>query len=140
MVKRISLKPDQKPDYLLWGISSSESLHRLCWQVNTQLSMQLRREADLSVPQKGEKKKSFGFFADRETDAPISYALIDNKSEGGWFLEEYKNIDYLFQVLGEVSPQEEQHIQEQIKAAEGVYGVFKLDTGRLKNPSRLDVL
>lgn len=100
-------------DFCLLGMVSDEKDYRLCWLINHTLNVEFRKEDDLALPHKKLKlEQHFSNYLYHDENAFLSYRIIKNRSDEGFFLEELKNLDYLVHIQGELS---EMHIRNFIR-------------------------
>jgi hypothetical protein len=138
--------------FLLWGINTSNSVHRLCWQLNQLFEWNLTRREDILdlketreifIPGKNIEKPErnliyeFPLFSFEDEALRYSVDVIYNKTEGATFINELKHIDYLLIAKGSfvLLPQD---IKQQTSKLEGVQSVMTIEPSRLnKAASRL---
>jgi hypothetical protein len=92
---------DYDNEFYLIGIASHENDYRISWALNKLLGWNLAKTDDFKInhpKRKVEVNYSMYHFAD---DYGVSYHLISNKSEKGFLLPDFKNIDYILKVSGE---------------------------------------
>jgi hypothetical protein len=98
-VHKLSL--DDSGNFYLIGIASHENDYRISWAMNHSLNWNLAKTDDFRINHpklKVEVNYSRYHFSDAEG---LNFDLISNKSEKGFLLPEYKNIDYILKVSGE---------------------------------------
>jgi hypothetical protein len=92
---------DYDSDFFLIGIASHENDYRISWAINNFLHWKLVKTDDFKINHpKFKVNVSYSMY--HYTDAnSLNYDLISNKSEEGFLLPDYKNIDYILKVTGE---------------------------------------
>ena len=104
-VKKHKLKVAIEEDFCLLGIVSDEPDYKLCWLINQSLGMHLVKQDEIILyHKKTEKQQEFTVFAYTDEEALLTYRIIKNRAEQGYFLDELKNLDYLVHIQGEINP------------------------------------
>ena len=67
----------------------------------------------------------------------ITYRIIRNKSENGYFLDEMKNIDYLIHIQGEIHADRISDFMQSVNSLKPVRMCVPSDLSRIKNKERL---
>jgi hypothetical protein len=146
---RLSDKIDH--NFLLWGITTGNSPHRLCWQLNQAFDWQLIRNRDI-VEEKATREimiqGSNFILPDKDTihqyplysfdpeEMHFTVDVIHNKAESEVFMSELRQMDYLLIIKGSfvLLPAE---LRRQIQKLEGVQSVLPIEPQRLKEVIRL---
>jgi hypothetical protein len=137
-VKKHKLELAIEEDYCLLGLVSDEPDYRLCWMINQQAGMNFIKTDDLSLThRKFQKEQQFSIFYDEDEQTMITYRIIKNKAEVGFFLEELKNLDYLVHIQGDFSSQQIDAFLEATNALDPVRFCVPVDLQRIKNRERL---
>lgn len=92
------LKLDDNSDFLLIGIASHENDYRLSWALNQELGFKFIRKTDLVIYN---SKHDIDIAYSRyflENQPELNSYLISNKSEQGFLLPKYKNIDFILKI------------------------------------------
>lgn len=92
---------DYDNGFYLIGIASHENDYRISWALNKLLGWNLVKTDNFKINHpkfKVELSYSMYHFT---SDYGLSYHLISNKSEKGFLLPDFKNIDYILKVSGE---------------------------------------
>jgi hypothetical protein len=130
----LRLKMDEGIHYKLIGISSHENDYRLVWAINQQLKFQLVREENLIIHQvKLKTDLEFSRYGYYDEDRYVKYQLIANRCPDGFLFPSIKNIDFLLQVIGEISDEEMKDLNNQLKLVTIASAVFVLDPGKIKD-------
>jgi len=114
-----------KTEILLFGISSPQKIHKLAWDINSNISIQLSKADDYLISD--ETQKTFALFND--ISSPLkSFFLLENKIEDNILSKKYKNLDFFFIVtINNETPDESQLYLKSIKNIRGIYGVFIIE-------------
>lgn len=103
-------------NFLLIGISSYENDYRLCWDLNNCLNSDLQRIENLEVlDNKTNKLQKFPVFYFEDENKHRGLRLIGNRCEDGFLIGEWKNIDYLLKISGEIKSKDLLEIHSKIK-------------------------
>ncbi|MFZ5939482.1 MAG: IPExxxVDY family protein [Bacteroidota bacterium] len=122
----------------LIGLSSDESDYRLVWLINEEAGTGFIRMEDLNLYHKKlDSEQTFPLFQYYDDDSLLTYRLIGNRCENGFFLEEVKNLDFLILIQGEVFPDEMERFLEKISRVTSVRMCVPVDLNRLRSTERL---
>lgn len=137
-VKKHKLDLAIEEDFCLLGVVSDEPDYKLCWMINQQLDMNFEKQDALQIyHRKMDLEQLFSNFSYHDDDALITYRLIKNRAEQGYFLDELKNIDYLIHIQGEINTSRIRNFMLSIAALEPVRMCVPSDLSRIKNKERL---
>lgn len=130
--KIIKFSVENDYDFLLIALICSLKDYRLCFELNTQLKLQLKREKDVElVLDKQKNKSSFSnYFCESDKE---QYRIINNKGNTGAFIPEMKNIDYFLLIKNLPPKKSVDDLIGRIKKIEIINGVYELDPSELKS-------
>lgn len=112
-------------------VSQSRDYH-LCWQINRELTINLRRGADLQVSDARKQQITYFSFYSFNDDVDMSrYYFIANKSGNHHFLPEAKVADFLL-VINEKPKEEVKNLVSVLKNMPQVVAVTELEINKLK--------
>lgn len=110
------LEESTRADFLLIGISSYENDYRVCWDLNNCLKTDLQRIENFEVvDNKTKTSQEFPVFQFEDENKYIGYKFIGNRSENGFLVKEWKNIDYFLKISGEITTKELSETLNKIK-------------------------
>jgi len=138
-MKKTILSFDLDYDYIIVGISCHYKDYRLCFLMNQTLNLHFIKQDDhiLSLKNKTENQ-NFSLFKDQKIQEEINFYLLNNRSELGYLIPEYKHADYIFIAENtEESIDEPINYLKNIKSISGVLTAFNIDYEELKNKSNL---
>lgn len=137
-VKKHKLDLQVEEDFTLLSLVSDDPDYKLCWSLNQSRSYNFAREDDLELfHKKLNAYQHFALFSFHDEVSMISYRIIRNKCENGFFLEEFKNIDYLVHIQGEFT---DEKVQEFISRASAIPSVRMCVPNKLDKVRNLDRL
>jgi len=137
-VKRHKLELAMEEDFCLLGVVADEPDYKLCWMINQALDMNFEKQEDLQLyHRKRNEEQVFSLFSYYDPDALITYRVIRNKSENGYFLDELKNIDYLIHIQGEIHADRITGFMLSVNSLQPVRMCVPSDLSRIKNKERL---
>ncbi len=115
-------------DFILIGIASHENDYRLSWAINKSLSFDLTKCENLTIKHPKHKiELSYSMYSFSDSNNYMNYQLISNKSEQGFLLPEFKNIDFLFRISGHSDLSYINELLVQIKKIDIVITAFPID-------------
>ncbi len=123
----------------LLGLVAPIRDYQFCWQLNHLLRFDFRVNHEIEIQLF--KKKRHYFFAIYEYHQPNSslvHYLYKNQHDGEYLLPEFKHLDYLWLLKGDVVSQEFlEDLKETIKSINGVQLVMELTNEKIKNKGHL---
>jgi len=125
-------------DFCLLGVVTDEPDYKLCWMINQSLRMNFEKQDDLALFHKkyGEEQE-FSLFRYEEEEAMITFRIIKNRTNQGYYLEELKNLDYLIHIQGEINALKISNFMLSIGGLDSVRMCVPCDLSRIKNHDRL---
>jgi hypothetical protein len=137
-VKRHKLDLAIEEDFCLLGVVTDEPDYKLCWLINHTLDMNFEKQEELQLfHRKLDEEQVFSLFSYHDNDAMISFRIIRNRAENGYFLDELKNIDYLIHIQGEINTNRISSFMLSVGALEPVRMCVPSDLSRINNKERL---
>ncbi len=137
-VKKHKLDLAIEEDFCLLGMISDEPDYKLCWMINQSLDMDFEKQEDLQLfHRKLKEEQVFSLFSYHDDDAMITFRIIRNRTENGYYLDELKNIDYLIHIQGEINTMRISNFMLSVGALEPVRMCVPSDLSRIKNRERL---
>lgn len=125
-------------DFCLLGLLSDEPDYKLCWTINQKLGMNFEKMDDLKLfHKKIDAEQEFSNFLFEDEEAMITFRIIKNRTDNGYYLEELKNLDYLIHIQGEISTLKISNFMLSIGGQEAVRMCVPCDLSRIKNHDRL---
>jgi hypothetical protein len=134
-----NLTEDFFEDTKLLGIMAPIKDYQFCWHLNSVMGMDFRINNDIEI-QLNKRKRNY-FFAVYEFSEPtgsLSHYLYNNRFDGEYLLPEFKHLDFLWLMRGDVVA--EQDLEEtinSIKAINGVQLVVELTNEKIRNKEHL---
>jgi hypothetical protein len=137
-VKKHKLDMAIEEDFCLLGVVTDEPDYKLCWTINQLLNMNFEKQEDLQLfHPKLKQEQVFSLFSYPDDDAYITFRIIRNRSESGYYLDDLKNIDYLIHIQGEINALRISQFMLSVGALEAVRMCVPSDLSRIKNKERL---
>lgn len=137
------LNQDFFEDTKLLGISTTVKNYKLCWQLNNLLGFNFRLNNELEIrllkrKNKKEREYFFSIYESRETANALVHYLYHNQYDGEYLLPEFKHIDFLWLMKGDIIDDEKfESIKNSIKAMHGVQLVVELTNEQIKNKGNM---
>ena len=125
-------------DFCILGVVTDEADYKLCWMINQSLNMNFEKQDELKLyHRKLKEEQVFSHFSYYDNDALITFRIIKNRSENGYYLDALKNIDYLIHIQGEINTVRISNFMLSIGGFETVRMCVPSDLSRIKNKERL---
>lgn len=91
-------------DFGVLGVVADQPDYRLCLFINRVFGFDLRKQDDLILyHRKLNLDQEFSLFEYADEESLLSYRVIKNRTDEGYFLDELKNLDYLIHIQGEIT-------------------------------------
>lgn len=125
-------------DYCLLGMVSDDPDYKVCWRINRALGTDFRKTDDLELYHKKlNLTQGFPLFSYEEPESFLTYRIISNRSDPGYFLDELTNLDYLIHIQGEILTDRIQVFMQKVAAIAEIRICVPVDLGRIRNHERL---
>ncbi|MBS1509314.1 MAG: IPExxxVDY family protein [Bacteroidetes bacterium] len=126
-------------DSVLLGIVAPIKDYQFCWQLNQVLGFNFRVNNDFEI-QLSKKDRKY-FFAIYEYAVPATalvHYLYNNQFDGEYLLPEFKHLDFLWLIKGDLLPAEEQKaLLQSIRSISGVQLVTEMTNEKIKHKQHL---
>jgi len=119
-------------DFLLLAVICSYKDYRLCFELNQQLKLKLKREKDLEVLNRQKNKSTFSNFYFSSEDNE-QFRVINNKGGTRAFIPEMKTIDYFIIIKNLNQKKSVDDLINRIKKIEIISGIYEMDPNELKS-------
>ena len=138
VVKKHKLEMAIEEDFCLLGVVADEPDYKFCWMINQELEINFEKLDDLDLYHpKLNADQQFSIFAFDDEDAMVTYRIIKNRSDKGYFLDELKNLDFLVHIQGEIYKDQISTFMQSVNAIPAVLMCVPVDLARLRNKERL---
>jgi hypothetical protein len=123
----------------LLGIMSPVKDYQFCWHLNSIMGLDFRINNEIEI-QLTRKNRNY-FFSVYEYNEPanaLSHYIYNNQFDGEYLLPEFKHLDFLWLMKGDlVNDESLQQTIESIRAINGVQLVMELTNEKIKNKEHL---
>lgn len=123
----------------LLGIMSPVKDYQFCWHLNSIMGLDFRINNEIEI-QLTRKSRNY-FFSVYEYNEPanaLSHYIYNNQFDGEYLLPEFKHLDFLWLMKGDlVNDESLQQTIESIRAINGVQLVMELTNEKIKNKEHL---
>jgi hypothetical protein len=133
------LADDFFSDTRLIGIVAPIKDYQFCWNLNQLLRFDFRNNNEIEI-QLSKKKRDYFFsvFEFREKNNSLVHYLYNNQFDGEYLLPEFKHLDFLWLLKGELVQEETmQSIMQAIRTITGVQLVMELTNEKIRNRGHL---
>jgi hypothetical protein len=134
-----NLAEDFFEDTRLLGIMAPIKDYQLCWNLNNLIGMDFRINNEIEI-QLTKKKRNY-FFAVYEFCEPagsLFHYLYNNRFDGEYLLPEFRHLDFLWLMKGDVVHEEIFHeTMSSIREISGVQLVLELTHEKIRNKEHL---
>lgn len=126
-------------DARLFGIMVSAKSYRFCWQLNSVLGYNFRLNPELEIHlQKKGRHYFFPVYQHSIYNSFLNYYIYHNQYDGEYLLPEFKHMDFLWLIKGDMVPDEEcRSLIQAVKSMSGVQMVAELTNEQIKNKGNL---
>jgi hypothetical protein len=126
-------------DSLLLGIVMPVKDYQFSWQLNQLLGFNFRVNNDFEIELKKKQRKYF--FSIYEYAVPsitLTHYLYNNQFDGEYLLPEFKHLDFLWLIKGDLPNAEElKELMQAIRSLPGVQLVTEMTNEKIKNKQHL---
>jgi len=137
-VKRHKLAMAIEEDFCLLGVVTDEPDYKLCWLINQALGTGFLKMDNLELfHRKLGRDQVFTLFAFSDEESLLTYRIIKNRAQEGFYLDEMKNLDYLVHIQGEIAAEKINSFLQGTAAIPGVRMCVPVDLKRIRNKERL---
>lgn len=123
----------------LLGIMSPIKNYRFIWQVNANTGFDFRLNSDVEIQLKRKGRNYFfSVYQFCQMECELEHFIYYNQFEGEYLLPEFKHLDFLWLMRGNIITEEDvMNIQNKIKAIENTQLVAELTHEKIKNKENL---
>ena len=123
----------------LLGIMASMRDYQFCWQVNNMLGVDFRVNNDIEIQLKKKNRNYFfSLYEYHEPSTALEHYIYKNQFDGEYLLPEFKHLDFLWLMKGDVVTDEMlQQQMESIRSINSVQLVVELTNEKIKNKEHL---
>ncbi|TSA43070.1 MAG: IPExxxVDY family protein [Chitinophagaceae bacterium] len=126
-------------DSLLLGIVMPVKDYQFSWQLNQLLGFNFRVNNDFEIELKKKQRKYF--FSIYEYAVPsitLTHYLYNNQFDGEYLLPEFKHLDFLWLIKGDLPNAEElKELMQAIRSLPGVQLITEMTNEKIKNKQHL---
>lgn len=126
-------------DTRLVGIVAPIKDYQFCWQLNQLFNIDLRNNTDIEIQLKRkERDYFFTIFQYCEPNNALVHYLYNNQFDGEYLLPEFRHLDFLYLLKGDVVSEEFIHaLMSTIKNINGVQLVMELAHDKIRNKGHM---
>ena len=134
-----NLAEDFFEDTRLLGIMAPIKDYQLCWHFNNIMGMDFRINNEIEIQlTKKERNYFFAVYEFSEPTGSLSHYLYNNRFDGEYLLPEFKHLDFLWLMKGDIVTDEGlQQTINHIKEISGVQLVIELTNEKIRNKEHL---
>ncbi len=137
-IKKHKLEMAIDKDFALLGVVADQADYRLCLLINRALGLDLRKQDDLVLyHRKLDQDQDFSLFEYTDEESLLTYRVIRNRTEEGFFLDELKNLDYLIHIQGDITEESTSSFFRKISSIPDVRMCVPVDLNKIRNKERL---
>ena len=126
-------------DTRLLGIMAPVKDYLFCWHLNQQFRFQFRLNNDIEIQlSKKQRKYFFTVFEFPEPNSSLVHYLYNNKFDGEYLLPEFKHMDFLWLMKGDLVTEDSLNlITQALRELKGVQMVNELTHEKIKHKGHL---
>ena len=133
------LTDDFFEDTRLLGVMAPIKDYQFCWQLNNSMGLDFRINNEIEIQlNKKNRKYFFSVFEFLEPTGSLGHYVYKNQFDGEYLLPEFKHLDFLWLMKGDVVPDETlNQIIASIRSIPGVQLVTELTNEKIRNKEHL---
>ncbi len=133
------LNDDFFEDTRLLGITAPVKNYQFCLQLNNQLGYQFRLNNDIEIHlRRKERSYYFSVYQSPEPNSFLVHYLYHNHCDGEYLLPEFKHMDFLWLMKGDlVDAEKGEWIKQSVRTMNGVQLVAELTNEQIKNKGNM---
>lgn len=126
-------------DSLLLGIVMPVKDYQFSWQLNKLLGFNFRMNNDIEIQlSKKQRKYFFSIYEYAVPSISLVHYLYNNQFDGEYLLPEFKHLDFLWLIKGDIVSREDLHtLMQAIRSLPGVQLVIEMTNEKIKNKQHL---
>jgi hypothetical protein len=123
----------------LLGLVAPTKDYQFCWQLNNRLRFDFRINNEIEIQlTRRQRKYFFGVYEYCEPSSSLQHFLYNNQFDGEYLLPEFKHLDFLWLLKGDVVADESLHdLMNSIRLVPGVQLVMELAHDKIRNKGHL---
>ncbi|OIR05077.1 hypothetical protein GALL_128930 [mine drainage metagenome] len=133
------LNEDFFEDTRLLGITAPLKNFQFCWQLNNLIGFDFRLNTDIEIHlKKKDRSYYFNIYQSQEPNSFLIHYLYHNQCDGEYLLPEFKHMDFLWLMKGDLVDEEKCNwIKQAIKSINGVQLVAELTNEQIKTKGNM---
>jgi hypothetical protein len=123
----------------LLGIIAPLKNYQFCWQLNNKIGFSYKLNTDIEIHLKRKNRNYyFNIYESKEPNSFLSHFLYHNQFDGEYLLPEFKHIDFLWLMKGDLVEENQcNFIKQAVKSIDGVQLVVELTNEKIKNKGNM---
>lgn len=136
-MKKVFLDIGFDYNFVLYGIVSQETPHRLAWIINESIRSNLSRVDDLVLEFEENEVLNITRFSYHDELNHLEFDLFSNKFESNYWLPELRKMDYFIMVKGALDSFHKRKYTEPFKKILSIQIISEINHKKLKQKERL---
>lgn len=129
-MKKLNLNIDI--NFKIFGIVSDKNNYSLVSEINSKLNCNFSQKDNLKINSKLNSKE-FNVFESYNKDLNIKYRFIDNKNQNVILIKNLKEINYIFQIIGDISDKDLKIFINKIKSINSILMFTEIEKSTINN-------
>ena len=123
----------------LFGVVAPVKDYQFCWHLNNRLRFDFRINNEIEIQlTKKQRKYYFGVYEYSEANSSLQHFLYNNQFDGEYLLPEFKHLDFLWLLKGDVVTNEKLgELMSSVKIMPGVQLVMELLQDKIRHKGHL---
>jgi len=139
-MKPVKLKIKSDLSLSILGIISTETDLKLTWTINKILNIRLSKSESIKKQEfKTNQTREFSLFQFDDESHLIKYSLLKNKEKHSSCFEEFKNVDYIIFIRGELNKSYKEQIYLKLKNSSEFSSLILIEPYLFKNKEKLEL-
>jgi hypothetical protein len=132
-ITKLRLEIEQKNDFTLLGLVSSEPDYRLTLALNKALALSLKNSRPVICPDESGEEQTFSRFIDKSGDHDLVISLISNRSGSNYLLRKLRNIDFILHINDPETTLDKDKLCSTLREMPAITAVFNITLSTVKD-------
>lgn len=138
MTKQLKIQVAEPTGVTIFGLVSNVGELKISWSLNQALDIHLTHSESIKMPNsKAGITCEFSYFTYEDEGRLLKYVLLVNRIYPCIYFEEFKNIDYLLFIQGDLEPYSKEKINQLLKNLPEIAALINIPSETIKKKGKL---